>query len=178
MKYLIVTLFLTMVMSTTVLFDFNDEMSIQQWQIEDDVVMGGRSDGNFRLDDSGYGVFEGEVSLENNGGFSSLINRHERISVTEGSKFRLRVKGDGKRYQFRVKCSSRDYQSYVTYFETSGEWQEIEIAMSDMYPNYRGNRLNGPNFNHDYFEVTRFFIGNGEPQSFRLMIDEISLVTE
>ena len=93
MKYLIVTLFLTMVMSTTVLFDFNDEMSIQQWQIEDDVVMGGRSDGNFRLDDSGYGVFEGEVSLENNGGFSSLINRHERISVTEGRWKTLSVSG-------------------------------------------------------------------------------------
>jgi hypothetical protein len=88
------------------------------------------------------------------------------------------VKGDGKRYQFRVKRSRRDYQSYVTYFETNGEWQEIEIALSDMYPNYRGNRLSGPNFNHDSFEVTRFFIGNSEPQSFRLLIDEISLITE
>lgn len=178
MKYLLSILLLAMTVNTTVLFDFNDQTSMQQWSIEDDVVMGGRSDGSFRVDESGYGVFEGDVSLENNGGFSSVINRHERISVNENSKFILRVKGDGKRYQFRIKRSQRDYQSYVTYFDTNGKWQDIEIAVSELYPNYRGNRLNGPNFNHDYFEVTRFFIGNKEPQSFRLLIDEVALVNE
>ena len=151
---------------------------MQQWQIEDDVVMGGRSDGNFRLHEDGYGIFEGDVSLENNGGFSSLINRHQRIQLDGNSKFKLRVKGDGSRYQFRIKRSSRDYQSYVANFETNGDWQEIEIDINTMYPNYRGNRLNGPNFNHDYFEVSRFFIANNKPQSFRLFIDEISLITE
>ncbi|MFN1836052.1 CIA30 family protein [Balneola sp. MJW-20] len=178
MKYLIISLLFTLSMNTQVLFDFNNDDAANQWQIEDDVVMGGRSSGNFSLSDQGYGIFEGEVSLENNGGFSSLQNRHDPISVNKDSKIRLRVKGDGKRYQFRVKRSRRDYQSYITYFDTNGEWQEIEIALSDMYPNYRGNRLDGPNFNHDYFEVTRFFIGNKKPQSFRLLIDEITLVSE
>jgi hypothetical protein len=165
-------------MSTTVIFDFNDEASQRNWQVQDDVVMGGRSDGNFYINDQGHGVFEGEVSLENNGGFSSIQNRHQKISVSENSRILLRVKGDGKRYQFRIKHSRRDYQSYISYFETNGEWQEITIDLKDMYPNYRGNRLNMPNFNHDSFEVTRFLIGNKEPQSFRLLIDSISLVTD
>lgn len=178
MKYLIAVLLFLMSLNTTVLFDFNDKMNNSEWQIEDDIVMGGRSNGNFYINDEGHGVFEGDVSLENNGGFSSLINRHERISVSKNSKFVLRVKGDGKRYQFRIKHNWRENASYVSYFETNGEWQDIDIELNDMYPTYRGNRLNRPNFNFDSFEVSRFLIGNKKAQSFQLLIDTISVVSE
>jgi hypothetical protein len=36
-------------------------------KVVDDAVMGGMSSGTFKLDPDGQGVFEGTVSLENNG---------------------------------------------------------------------------------------------------------------
>ena len=39
------------------------------WQVIDDGVMGGRSKGNFAINEEGNAVFEGTVSLDNNGGF-------------------------------------------------------------------------------------------------------------
>ena len=54
------------------LFQFNTDSSIENWRILDDVVMGGRSDGHFKINSDGHGEYTGNVSLENNGGFSSL----------------------------------------------------------------------------------------------------------
>ena len=61
-----------------ILFDFNIKSDISNWKVVDDVVMGGRSNGNFELNKNGYGVFSGNVSLENNGGFSSLRYRFDK----------------------------------------------------------------------------------------------------
>ena len=46
-----------------------------------DVVMGGKSSGSFALSPEGHGVFKGAVSLENNGGFSSLRYNCEKTTV-------------------------------------------------------------------------------------------------
>ena len=40
------------------------------WQPINDQVMGGLSSSGFRLDAAGWAVFEGTVSLQNNGGFA------------------------------------------------------------------------------------------------------------
>jgi len=55
-----------------VLFDFTKESNIQNWSVVNDGVMGGLSKGNFSVNDKGDGFFTGHVSLENNGGFSSV----------------------------------------------------------------------------------------------------------
>jgi len=50
-------------------FEFNSACPIELWQVVDDVVMGGKSSGNFTLTEEGNGLFNGGVSIENNGGF-------------------------------------------------------------------------------------------------------------
>ena len=42
------------------------------WNAVNDDVMGGRSSSSMRLTSDGSAVFEGEVSLDNNGGFASV----------------------------------------------------------------------------------------------------------
>ena len=76
--------------------------------IVDDVVMGGRSSGTFELNSKGFGVFKGKVSLENNGGFSSLRYQSKRISINKHTNIVIKLRGDGKAYQFRIKskCST------------------------------------------------------------------------
>ena len=70
---------------------------------------------------------------------------------------------------------SLDYFSFIAPFLTSGEWQEIVIPLEDMYPSFRGRRLNQPNFSSDYIEELAFLIGNKKSESFKLLIDKITL---
>jgi len=157
------------------IYDFSQETKINDWMIVDDVVMGGRSNGSIKLNAEGQGVFEGIISLANNGGFSSVRHRPEQIKVGDKTRIIIRLKGDGKEYQFRVKSSTRDYYSYLGPFTTSGEWQEIEIPLASMYPAFRGRKLDLPNFSEDFIEEITFLIGNKKAESFKLLIDWIEL---
>jgi hypothetical protein len=116
------------------------------------------------------------VSLENNGGFSSVRYLSSGLQVSPEDQVRMRLKGDGKRYQFRVKHNMEDSHSYITYFETTDEWQEITILLRDLYPTFRGRRLDQPNFNHNSIQELGFLIGNKNPQDFELLLDKIELL--
>lgn len=161
--------------NTEMIYDFNKNSSPKDWLIVDDGVMGGLSEGNFTIDTDGNGVFSGTVSLENNGGFSSVRHQFDKIKATKDSKVLIRLKGDGKEYQFRIKDKSNAYYSYITTFKTSGTWETIEIKLSDLYPSFRGRKLNLPNFNSDSFEEIVFLVGNKKKESFKLILDKIEL---
>ena len=162
-------------MASHIIFDFNKNSDIENWIIVDDIVMGGKSSGTFKLSAEGHGVFEGAISLENNGGFSSVRYRFEKTLIEESTKIIVKLRGDGKKYQFRIKTNSGDYYSYISPFSTTGEWQEIQILLKEMYPSFRGRRLDQPNFSNDYIEEITFLIGNKNQEIFKLMIDKIEL---
>ncbi|MFD2909096.1 CIA30 family protein [Flavobacterium ardleyense] len=173
MKLFILILLATM--NTTIIYDFNKKSSKRDWRIIDDGVMGGISQGEFLIDSDGNGVFYGTISLENNGGFSSVRYQFDKILTNKDSKIIIRLKGDGKQYQFRIKDKFDSYYSYITTFETSGEWETIEIKLTDLYPSFRGQKLNLPNFNSNSFEEIVFLLGNKKKESFKLVLDKIEL---
>ncbi len=175
MKFLVVTLVFMTLMTSKIIFDFNKNSNIKEWRIVNDGVMGGLSVGSFALSPNGYGVFEGQISLENNGGFSSVRYQFDKLRVAKNSYISIRLKGDGKNYQFRVKDNSSNYYSYITTFPTSREWEEIKISLKDMYPSYRGRKLDLPNFSEDYIEEIVFLIGNKRTEKFKLLIDKIAV---
>ena len=159
----------------SIIYDFQIESSTANWQVVDDRVMGGLSQGKLTVNQDGHGLYEGSISTDNNGGFSSLRYQFLSMTVTETSKITFRIKGDGKKYQFRVKDKQGQYHSYITYFETTGDWQEIAIELKDLYPSFRGRKLNIPNFNHTQIEEIAFLVGNKKAEDFELLIDEIRL---
>lgn len=163
-------------MNDFLLFDFNEKTNPREWRIIDDVVMGGISDGKFKIDENGNGVFFGRVSTENYGGFSSVRYQMKTTDVSGFSKVSIRLKGDGKNYQFRIKEDINSYYSYITTFETSGEWETITLNLKDLYPSFRGQTLNLPNFNGKFLEEIVFLIGNKKDESFELKLDKIELV--
>lgn len=175
MKYLLATLVFMTLMTSKIIFDFNKDSNIKQWRIVNDGVMGGLSVGSFTLSPNGHGLFKGEISLENNGGFSSVRYRFEKLQVTEDSNITIKLKGDGKNYQFRVKDDSNNYYSYIVTFPTSGKWEEIKISFKDMYPSLRGRKLDMPNFSKNSIEEIVFLIGNKRTENFTLLIDKIAL---
>jgi hypothetical protein len=166
---------LTFIFQSMVLFNFSTDSDISNWRILDDVVMGGRSDGNFKVNTDGHGEYYGDVSLKNNGGFSSLRYYFDTKVTDDYSKFTLRIKGDGKAYQFRVKDDRYNRYSFIYEFETTGEWQTVSIPFSEMYASFRGYRVDIPNFKGNQMEEIAFLIGNKKEESFKILIDSISL---
>ena len=158
-----------------VIFNFNKSSDIKEWIIVDDVVMGGESSSTFSLNDEGHGVFKGSISLKNNGGFSTVRYKFPKIEVKTYTKVCIRLKGDAKDYQFRIKPDTSYEYSYIAPFKTTGEWQDIEIHLKDMYPSFRGRKLDKPNFNHDAIEEITFLIGNKKEEQFKLELGNIEL---
>ena len=155
-------------------FEFAPDADMSDWLVVDDGVMGGRSQGSLTLNEEGIGVYTGFVSLENNGGFSSIRFRPAQQELVNCSTAVLRVKGDEKRYQFRIKSSSRDRVSYIHYFETTGEWEDIEIPLADCTPSFRGMQLDMPNYPMETFGELGILIANKKNEDFRLEIQNIS----
>lgn len=175
MQVLLLIMALLSTSSPQLIFDFTPDTDISKWVIVDDVVMGGRSSGQISLSPEGHGVFKGEISLENNGGFSSVRYGFDEMMIKDHNRIVLKLKGDGKKYQLRVKARAKDYYSYVRDFETSGEWQEIEIPLAEMYPSFRGRKLDKPNFDQATVEEIGILIGNKKEQQFQLLLDKIEL---
>lgn len=162
-------------MNSIIIFDFTKGVDARKWQVVNDDVMGGVSSAKMGIDKEGYGVFAGHVSLDNNGGFSSVRYVAGTTGIKGYSKFVINLKGDGKPFQFRVKSASNTYYSYYFNFETTGQWQKIKIPFNKMTPSFRGRDLDMANFSGEYLEEIGFLIGNKKEEDFKLMIDNIGI---
>ncbi|WP_396143897.1 CIA30 family protein [Flavobacterium sp.] len=168
-------LLFSILLNPILLFDFSKGSNLSNWKVVDDGVMGGVSSSDFFLDSNGNGIFKGTVSTENNGGFCSVRHFFNPIKLTDKSVFKIRLKGDGKKYQFRVKKSESDYYSYICEFQTSTEWETIEIPVTKLYASFRGRTLQLPNYDGQSLEEIAFLIGNKTNENFELLIDKIEV---
>jgi len=178
MKPLIITLLFSLFSQNylnDVLYNFKNSGTLQNWTVVDDGVMGGLSKGNLKLSEEGSAVYFGNVSTDNNGGFSSLRYQFELRDVSNFKTVSLRLKGDGKSYQFRIRSNKGQYYSYVSKFNTTGEWETVVIAFKDFIPQFRGNVLDMPNFEGETMQEVAFLIGNKVMESFQLEIESIIL---
>ena len=157
------------------LFNFSQSSKINNWKVVNDDVMGGISKASFELNNEGYAEFKGTVSTANNGGFASVRYRFKAKDIAENKSVTIRLRGDSKPYQFRVKSKATDYYSYITTFSTSGDWETIQINLKDLYPSFRGNKLSKDNFNDSSIEEISFLIANKKNESFKLIIDKIEI---
>lgn len=157
------------------LFNFNSESDISNWKIVNDTVMGGVSNANINKSVSQTGVFKGDVSLENNGGFAMVQYKFDTIMVDSFTKTTIKLKGDGKMYQFRIKTHLNDKHAYIFPFKTSGDWENITIPFSTMCPAFRGKKLDIENYPGKQMALVAFLIGNKKEEAFKLEIDSIAL---
>ena len=154
---------------------YNNTSEFKNWRVVNDDVMGGVSKSQVYENLEGYIEFSGNVSTDNNGGFASLRYNCGKITVEDNTKIILKVKGDGKKYQLRIRANNSDYFSYTSPFKTSGEWEEISINLDMMYPSFRGSTLNKENFNQKEIVQISILIGNKKKENFKLIIDSIVL---
>jgi monofunctional biosynthetic peptidoglycan transglycosylase len=122
------------------IFDFSSES--QAWPSIDDAVMGGVSSSEMSVE-RGVASFRGTVSFDNNGGFASVRSRPERHDLGAFDGLILEVRGDGKRYGFRLRTDATfDGVSYQADLNPpAGEWVEAVLLFRDFEPVYRGRRV-------------------------------------
>jgi NADH dehydrogenase [ubiquinone] 1 alpha subcomplex assembly factor 1 len=148
----------------------------QNWRSVNDTVMGGVSSGNIRITDDGKAVFSGTLSLDNNGGFSSVRHDAKPFGLAASSGVKFRIKGDGNTYQFRVQMSDRfDGVSYKADFKTkTGQWQDILIPWTEFVATYRGRLIRdaGPLNSNQILQIG-FLLSEKQVGNFQLEIASI-----
>ncbi|HBH29958.1 MAG TPA: CIA30 family protein [Desulfofustis sp.] len=158
------------------LFDFRSADELADWVIVNDGVMGGLSRSEMTWSDDNTAVFSGALSLENNGGFSSVRTRPSPYNLDGYSGIVLRVKGDGRTYQFRLRTDERfDGYAYRSLFETTlDRWMDVRIPFAQCVPVFRGRILSdvGPLVPQQIQQIG-FLIADKQEGSFRLEIDWI-----
>jgi monofunctional biosynthetic peptidoglycan transglycosylase len=124
------------------LFDFQTVTNTAVWQVVNDDVMGGVSESNFRQT-NGVAIFQGEVSMKNNGGFASVRSLPARHDIAGCDAFVLRVRGDGRRYKFTARTDPNfDSAIYQAGFTTKqGEWEEHRLPLKQFVATFRGRVL-------------------------------------
>jgi len=146
------------------------------WRIVNDGVMGGLSQSQMRLTSRRTAVFEGTVSLENNGGFASVRTEPTEFKLKGYRGLMLRVRGDGKNYQLRVRTDQNwDGIAYRTTFATNDdEWLTVNADFKDFVPSFRGRRVPGaPALDPARIQQIGFLISDNQQGNFRLEIDSI-----
>jgi len=121
------------------LFDFSDPERAGAFTPIDDAVMGGRSRSRATLA-GGALHFEGEVSLEDGGGFASIRSAPAPLDLSAATGLALRVRGDGKRYKVNLRTDDAlDGVNWQAAFETAtGGWEVVLIPLEHFEPVLRG----------------------------------------
>lgn len=161
--------------ATASLFEF-DRGVAGEWIIVNDDVMGGLSSSRFEDNEEGFATFEGELSLENNGGFASVRALAPEGVLADRSALVLRVRGDGRTYQVRLRTDRRfDGIAYMAEFATvEGEWQEVRTPLSDFQPTFRGRRPAGAQpLSPAKVQQIGLLLADKRPGAFRLDVDWI-----
>lgn len=169
-KLLIISVFLFM-KNETILFDKNDQNN--NWFVVNDTVMGGVSNSKFLKTEEGNLIFSGEVSTDNNGGFAMIRKSLDVNFSNKKTQLFLKLKGDGKKYQFRIKSTINQKYWYIQSFQTQKGKQEITLNLSEFYPSFRGYKLNKDNFSGDVIKEISILIGNKKDEKFVLEIEKI-----
>ena len=147
------------------------------WQVVNDGVMGGLSKGNVEFTDDGTMRFFGDLSLDNNGGFSLVRSEAVDYNLSNDLGLLLRVRGDGRTYEARLESDARFRNWAVSFsgkFETTkGEWQQVKIPFSAFEGGFRGQSLPDKVLNPAQIKQIGIILAGQQAGPFELEVDWI-----
>ncbi|RZO55550.1 MAG: CIA30 family protein, partial [Limisphaerales bacterium] len=147
--------------------------------IVNDTVMGGRSSSRWSKNSSALS-FEGFLSLENNGGFASVRHDLNNINLSSTEGIFIKVKGDGRKYQFRIRSQASRWANYSQEFKTKKDIvQSFFLPYKDFKPSWRGRSVrNVPTLTGKDVRGIGFLLGDKVQGKFKLDILNISASTQ
>ena len=125
------------------LFDFTDLQAVNAWHAIDDRVMGGISQSRLKHDPASHAVFEGEVSLEQNGGFASVRSKPGDRGHPGAHACLLELRGDNKQFKLSLLTDDGfDRLNYQASFAPAGDdWQSLHLPLADFRATFRGREV-------------------------------------
>ena len=113
------------------LFDFSGADAAKDWQTVNDGVMGGVSEGKFRITDKKTLEFFGTLSLENNGGFASVRTKAKKLGFEKSDTVVAKVRGDGREYMLNLYLDKPliAYSYRATVQTKKDEWVEVKVPL-------------------------------------------------
>ena len=159
------------------LFDFADPLVVDAWHAIDDRVMGGVSLSTRRHDPEGHAVFEGQVSLERNGGFASVRSSPAQRGMAGAEICLLDLRGPSKRFKLNLLTDDAfDSINYQASFAPSATWQTLCIPLSAFHATFRGREVPGaPALDPARIRQVGLMIADRQAGPFALAIRRISL---
>ena len=162
------------------LTDFTANTPDFGWYVQNDNVMGGRSEGGFDQT-PGELIFAGSTNTRG-GGFSSIRTQALQLDLSHHAGIQLRLKGDGRRYTWQLQTNARWRGRRISYwadFDTSaGEWRTVNIPFSRFYPNFRGYKLDGPELDPGQIREMALYIYDKKDGPFELRLASINAYLE
>ena len=161
------------------LLDFAGPDTAQKWQAVNDNVMGGVSDGRFRITADNTMEFSGRLSLENNGGFASVRTKPTNFNVHAGDTLVVRLKGDGREYVLNIYTKSRrmafSYRAPLP--TTKDEWTEVSVPLEEFIPTAFGNRVQGMGpVAADQINSLGFMLSDKKAGPFKLEMEWVKII--
>jgi len=157
--------------ATSPALDFSDPATAHAFRVINDAVMGGVSNSRLSVTDAVL-VFEGEVSLQNNGGFASfrgpvrLPDLAPRLFVT--------VRGDGKRYKLTVKLDdSAASAQYQAPFTAPQDWTTLRFGPGDFTASFRGRAVVAPPLAFGEVRTLGVLISERQAGPFRIELKDV-----
>ena len=157
------------------IIDLTREYESDMWTVTNDSVMGGISKGAITFNNK-QGVFSGDISLENNGGFSAVY-RPIKPLFKDISKVVIDITGDGQTYQLRLVGKVKEHRlAYKHSFETTtGKRQRITFSLADFVASFRGRTIvNAQVLKPENILETGFLLNKNSAGPFSLGVFSIS----
>lgn len=144
--------------------------------ITDDGVMGGLSKGQMKISEEGNLLFSGTLSLQNNGGFSSLRMDIGRWNLEGWQGIEVKVKGDGRTYDLRVTTDERFRRSPISFrgkiSTEKGKWTTVKVSFSELKGGWRGMTLKNE-FDPAKIETIGITVADKKEGLFELEVESI-----
>jgi NADH dehydrogenase [ubiquinone] 1 alpha subcomplex assembly factor 1 len=163
------------------LLDFAGPEAAQKWQAVNDGVMGGVSDGRFKITDEKTLEFFGTLSLENNGGFASVRTKPTELDIKAGDTLIVRGKGDGREYMLNLYTKSRQraFSYRATLPTTKDEWMEVRVPLDDFIPTAFGRRVQGMGpVEPGQINGLGFMLADKKPGKFQMQVEWVKVESE
>jgi len=160
------------------LFDFAGPLAADAWHPIDDRVMGGVSRSWLRHDPQGHAVFEGELSLERNGGFASVRSTPGARGLAGAEACLIELRGPPKQFKLSlVTDDGLDSVNYQASFAPEGnDWQTLRLPLAGFRASFRGREVPGaPPLDPGRIRQVGLMIAGGQAGPFALAIRTISL---
>ena len=158
------------------LFDFTAADAAKEWQTVNDGVMGGVSDGKFKITDAKTMEFFGTLSLANNGGFASVRTKAKKLAIEKGDSLVAKVRGDGREYMLNLYPNKQRvaYSYRATVQTKKDEWLEVKIPLDKFEATSFGNVVkNAGAINPAEINALGFMLGDKKAGPFKLEIEWI-----